>query len=234
VIAGISQGLILLSVAVAAFVGSHFLLSHALRGWAVDNFGLKGFRVVYSVIALALLVVIIVAYHVSPHGPTLWSPDNLALQIAFAVIGYFAIALFVASLFGNPGLVGANLNGLSTRAPDGVYLVSRHPMMFAIAIWCVMQVLIMPSARNAISCAGFIVLALAGARLQDIRNAAMSGREWTLWVSRTPFWPNLGRIGGLGIIWLVALAPWLVVTWLETRVAFVPVGMWYFIPDLPY
>ncbi len=229
-----SQGLLILALAIAAFIGSHFLLSHTLRRWAVAEFGLKGFRMVYSVVAMALLMVILVAYHLSPSGPTLWSPDDLTLQVVFCVVGYFAVALFVASLFGNPGLVGANLNGLSTRQPEGVYRITRHPMMFGIAIWCIVQVILLPSARNMISCGGFAVLALAGARLQDAKNSALSGREWSLWVTRTPFWPDVRRIGGLGMFWLGAVIPWLMVTWLETRVTFVPVGMWYFFPDLPY
>jgi len=218
----------------AAFVGTHFLLSHALRRPAIDRFGLAGFRAVYSAVSLVLLLVIFVGYHKTPSGPMLWSSDNLALQIGFAVVGYFAVALFVASLFANPGLVGSNLNGLSTRAPDGVYLVTRHPMMFAIAIWCVIQVALVPSARNAISCAGFVLLALVGARMQDRKNAALSGREWTLWMARTPFWPNLRHIGALGTIWLLAAIPWVLVSWLETRVTYQPVGLWYFVPDLPF
>ncbi len=233
-IGGMSQGLIILAVALVAFVGSHFLLSHTLRRQAIDGFGLTGFRVVYSIIAIVLLLVMFVAYHLSPHGPALWSSNNPALQIAFAAIGYFAVALFVASLFGNPGLVGANLNGLSTRQPDGVYKITRHPMMFSIAIWCVILVMVEPSARNAISCGGLVVLAVVGARLQDAKNSALSGREWTLWASRTPFWPDLRRVGRLGIVWLVAAVPWLIATWLVTRLTFAPVGVWYFLPDLPY
>ncbi len=227
-------GLLVLGLAVAALVGSHLLLSHALRRPVMAGFGLAGFRVVYSALAAALLMVILVAYHLAPHGPALWSSDSLALQLVFSVFGYFAVVLFVASLFGNPGLVGANLNGLSTRQPEGVYRITRHPMMFAIAIWCVVQMMLVPSARNIICCTGFIVLALVGARLQDVKNAAASGREWTLWVNRTPFWPNLRRVGGLGLFWLVAAVPWLLATWLETRVAFMPIGLWYFFPDLPY
>lgn len=228
------QGLIVLALATAAFIGSHFLLSHMLRRWAVAKFGLTGFRLVYSAVAMVLLMAILVAYHLAPKVPVLWSSDNLLLQVVFCVVGYFAVALFVASLFGNPGLIGANLNGLSIRQPEGVFRITRHPMMFAIAIWCIVQVMLVPSARNVIACSGFVVLALVGARLQDAKNTAQSGREWRQWVSRTPFWPDIRRIGGLGTIWLLAAIPWLAVTWLETRVTFIPVGMWYFIPDLPY
>ncbi len=228
------MGLVAVFLAVLGFVGSHLLLSHQLRGQAISVFGRKGFQTAYSLISIGFMLAILAAYHFAPHGPTLWSPDNVALQAVFSVVGYFAVALFLASLFGNPGLVGANLNGLSTRQADGVFRITRHPMMFAIVIWCVVQVMIMPSARNAIVCGGLIPLALIGARLQDARKSAQSGREWSLWVTRTPFWPDLRRIADLGMFWGVAVIPWLVVTWLEVQATMVPVGLWYFFPSLPY
>jgi hypothetical protein len=107
-------------------------------------------------------------------------------------------------------------------------------MMFAIAIWLSLQILLMPSARNLISCGGVIVLAVLGAHWQDGKNTALSGREWSLWVARTPFWPNFRRLGGLGVLWGVAVFPWLLATWIEVRVTYVPVGVWYFLPNLPY
>jgi uncharacterized membrane protein len=229
-----SVELIGLSLAVGFFVLSHFVLSHPLRPWAVRAFGPAGFQVLYSLVALVGILAILYVYHVAPHGPMLWSSDNLALQLVFAVVGYFAVALFIASLIGNPGLVGANLNGLSTRTPDGVYKITRHPMMFAITLWLSVQILVIPSARNLITCGGLIVLAVLGAHWQDGKKTALSGREWSLWVARTPFWPDLRRIGGLGALWGVAVFPWLLVTWIEVRVTFVPVGVWYFLPNLPY
>lgn len=226
--------LLVLIFAVAGFVGTHFLFSHIARPWAVATFGGNGFKIFYSLVATTFLVVILAAYHQSPHGPMAWSSDNLALQLVFDVGGYFAVALFMASLIGNPALVGANLNGLSTRQPSGVFLITRHPMMFAIAIWLVVHLLIMPSLRDLISTTGLVVLALLGCRLQDARKTTQSGREWGLWVSRTPFWPDLRQIGHLGLNWVVAVVPWLLATWMEMRIMQSPVGVWYLFPDLPY
>jgi len=154
--------------------------------------------------------------------------------VVFDVVGYFAVVLFLASLNSNPALVGANLNGLSTRSPDGAFRVTRHPMMFAIAIFSSAQLLIMPSLRNLISCGGFIILALLGSRLQDRKKLVQVPREWGLWVSRTRFWPDLRQVGDLGGVWFFAVVPWLLITWLEVRTTLVPVGIWYFFPDLPY
>jgi uncharacterized membrane protein len=226
--------LLVLLVSVVGFVVSHFLLSHIWRAWLAGAIGESGFQVVYSLVAIVLLLAILISYHFSPHGPTLWSSLNLPLQVVFDVVGYFAVVLFLASLNSNPALVGANLNGLSTRSPDGAFRVTRHPMMFAIAIFSSAQLLIMPSLRNLISCGGFIILALLGSRLQDRKKLVQVPREWGLWVSRTRFWPDLRQVGDLGGVWFFAVVPWLLITWLEVRTTLVPVGIWYFFPDLPY
>ena len=226
--------LVALLIVVVVFVASHFLLSHPLRAPLVRLFGRSGFVVVYSTIALVLLILIAVAYHAAPHGPALWSADNLALQLVFDGISYFAVVLLLGSLIDNPALVGADMVALSTRPPSGAFLITRHPMMFAIALLSGAEILLIPSARNAISCIGLIVLALVGARLQDSKKLAQSRREWGMWVSRTRFWPNLRRFGALGPIWAYAMPVWVLLTWIQVRTTFALSGVWYVFPGLNY
>ena len=223
-----------LMIAVAAFVASHYLMSHPFRTGLVNAFGPNGFRIFYALISMIELLVVFVAYHFAPHGVPVWSANNPVLQIGADIAGYFAVVLFVAALSDNPGLVGASLNGLSVRLPSGVYLVTRHPMMFAIAIWSIVHMLLIPTPRNMVSCVPIALLALVGASLQDGKLTALTGREWRQWADRTPFWPDLRRIGAIGWPWVIALLPWLLATWVETRAAAVPTGLWYLIPDLPY
>jgi len=105
-------------------------------------------------------------------------------------------------------------------------------MMFGIAIWSVEQTLINPTVRNLIVFGGFVVLALAGSRLQDRKKIAQTGREWSVWASRTPFWPDLRRWRRLGLSWLFGIALWLTLTWLESHVTLTPIGAWYWLPGL--
>lgn len=226
--------LIALTLAVAAFVGSHVLMSHTLRASLLAALGEAGFQTCYALIAAGLLLLIVFVYHFAPHGPLVWSANNPALQAALIPVNYFAVVLFVASLDSNPALVGANLNGLSTRTPSGAFRVTRHPMMFAIAIWSVGQIALIPSARNLISCGGIVVLAVAGSWLQDQKKLAQAPREWGMWTNRTGFWPDLRRVGELGAFWLYAAIPWLAATWLQVRLSYVLAGPWYFFPELPY
>lgn len=227
-----AEGLNVLLAAVAAFVGCHLILSHALRPLAVAALGRSGFQLVYSALSFVLLLVVLMAYHQAPHLPLLWSSDNPAMQLVYGVGSCFAAALFVASLFGNPGLVGAKIADLSTRPPSGVFLVTRHPMMFAIATWSLLQIMISPTARNLIAYGGLATLALVGSRLQDRKKVAQSGREWATWVSRTAYWPRLSRVNKLGPAWLIGGILAVLVTALQTRTTLTPVGLWYFLPQV--
>ena len=49
-------GLLNLIIASAAFVGTHFLMSHPLRAPMVKALGEKGFAGVYSLVSLAAIV----------------------------------------------------------------------------------------------------------------------------------------------------------------------------------
>lgn len=229
---GLSDGLNLLLAAVVAFVACHLILSHTLRAQAVAVLGRGGFQAVYSAVSVMLLLAVLVAYHRAAHVPMLWQSDNPALQLVYGVGSCLAAALFAASLFDNPALVGAKIADLSTRPPSGVYLITRHPMMFAIAIWSALQIMISPTARNLIAYGGLALLALVGSRLQDRKKVAQSGREWATWVSRTPYWPRLRRLGHLGPAWLIGAILAVLVTAVQTRTTLTPVGLWYFLPQV--
>lgn len=226
------DGLPMLMAAVTGFVGSHIVLSHPLRRPLIRALGETGFGAAYSVIAVIALLLVFDAYIVTDPGPPLWSGNQAALQIGFCLISYGAVALFLGALDNNPGLFGVNVHGLSTRPPTGAFTITRHPMLFAFSLWCAVQILIMPVARNLIVFGELIGWSLIGARMQDAKKIALTGREWVVWADRTPFWPDLRNLRSLGLIWALAAAPWLLVTWLEARVIGTPIGLWYFWPGL--
>ena len=221
-----------LLIAVVAFVAGHFLMSHTWRKPLIAKLGQSGFTGLYTAVAVVLLGLVGVVYHFAPHGPALWDSDNAVLQLAFGGISYVATVLFLGSLGNNPTLVGATLSGLSTRLPTGTFLITRHPMMFAIAALSAAVILLIPSTRDLIGGTGMIVLALVGARLQDKKKLAQSHREYNPWVKRTRFWPDLRQAGALGLYWIIGVPVWLLMTWVLMRATFMPCGVWYFFPSL--
>lgn len=212
--------------ATGTFVGSHFLLSHPLRAPLVKAFGLKVFQTLYSLIAIVLLVWTIVKFGAAPRQPLLWDGHTLVPWIIASLLTLTALALFLASLTGNPALPGARVAGLSAVLPRGVYKITRHPMMFAFVLWAVAHIIVAPSPRSLVFCGGIIALALGGARLQDIKKEKLYGRDWRSWLKRTTYWPNLGKATELGWYWGVAVLPWLLITWLHMTLAHEPASIW--------
>lgn len=222
--------LIWLTVAMAAFLGTHFALSHPLRPFLVKLLSLRGFLAFYSVVALAMFGWVVIALHRTPAGAPLWDGMAALPWTVSSLLTLVALALFMASLGGNPALAGARVHGLSAQLPRGVFKITRHPMMMAFAIWAVSHMLVAPIPRTFVLAGGIALLALLGSHLQDRKKKDLHGGEWRAWMKRTSFWPDLSHARELGI-WIAAASfPWLAITWAHLPLAQIPAGIWMLVP----
>jgi uncharacterized membrane protein len=218
-------------------------LSHALRGRTIALLGETGFRVTYSLVSAVGLGAAVIAFRFAPREPVLWSA-GLVPQIVYDVLTVFALALLAGSFSGNPALMGpvssaspslSNASRAGSRArllghlPDGVFQITRHPMMFGIALFSIAEIVVAPGPRQFVFFGGLAFLAIYGSSLQDRKLAAVDGAQWETWMERTPFWPDLRRFQAPGLLWLAALIVWLGVTWVHTQ-AGQPVGIWVLDP----
>lgn len=209
--------ILLLILAVSLFVGGHELLSHPLRAPLVARVGEKGFLGVYAVVALGSLL----------WAGELWkatSPDRLwlvpgwAYPVASALM-LLAFVLFVGSVTTpNPALMGAP--AAATTNARGVQGITRHPMMWAFALWAMVHMLMSADSRTLVLAGGILVLALLGSAMQDRKKAAaMPG--YSAHIAATSFvpfariltgraplsaaWPGaVALIGGL-VLWAAML-----------------------------
>src|SRR5688500_15642468 len=92
-----------LAAAVAAFVASHLLLSHPLRGPLVARVGERAFLGLYSLIALATFVSMIVAWRAGADPEPLWVAPLWWWPVASLAM-LVASILLIGSLIGNPAL----------------------------------------------------------------------------------------------------------------------------------
>lgn len=219
---------LLLALAMLFFAGSHWILSHPLRKPFIKSLGLNGFLAVYSIIALVALALVALAHDRAPAGPMLWDSYAALPWLIGSLLSFVATALLLASFARNPALAPRHMNGLSTALPHGVFKITRHPMMFAIALWGLSHVVIAPSLRSLLLNGGLAVMAVAGARAQDAKFYALYGKEWRIWARRSPFWPNLRHLGELGWAWGGAMIIWGLVTALHWLLAGIPAGPWRF------
>jgi len=219
-------------IAAIAFVGTHFLLSHPLRRPIVQRVGEGPFLGIYSLVAAVTLVWLIIAYRAAPDTPPLWAVGD-GLWIAASVLMLIASVLMVGSLRGNPALPDPEGRMQAPEEARGVFAITRHPMMWAFAIWGATHILVYPLAANIILTGAIIVLALVGAALQDRKKRAIQPDQWRQWEARTSYWPlaaiiaGRARAGGFGLHALGGgLLLWLAATWAHIPLAGWAAGIW--------
>jgi uncharacterized membrane protein len=221
--------------AAVAFVGSHFLLSHPLRRPLVRALGERGFSGVYSVVALATLAWLAVAFRRAPGTPFLWPVGQGLWAIATAVM-LLASILFVGSLVRNPAFPTPGRPHALPDAAHGVFAVTRHPMLWAFALWGLCHVAVFPVAASIILAGAIVTLALVGAVLQDKKKEQLNPQLWPAWEAKTSYWPFVAilqgraRLDGFGWHALAGgTVVWLGATWAHMPLAGWPAGIWRWI-----
>ena len=215
-----------LTLANLLFVGGHLVLSHPLRKPMVALLGERGFLGVYSLVSLTLLAWIGHLFALQRSTLMVWQ-SNEALWIVASVLTILALVLLLGSLRGNPALPQTDALVAANARAEGVYAVTRHPMMWAFALWAVAHILVWPSPRTLATAGAMGFLALLGAHLQDGKKRALMGEPWSAWEARTSYWPRLSGFARIGPgLWLAAVAIWLGATWLHVWLGGIPAGAW--------
>ncbi|MFC4292257.1 NnrU family protein [Sphingorhabdus arenilitoris] len=206
-------GYLNLVLASLAFVGSHFAMSHNLRPAMVRLFGRNAFMAVYSLISLAALIWMVIAYRAVPAGTVYWPAGDILWAVS-SVLTFIAAVLYSGSMSGNPALPSPGAAEYAGRMPAGVFRVTRHPMMWSFALWGFAHLLIAPRTDNFIFIGSIIFLALAGAKAQELKKAATMGVEWEMWCRRTHYFPAITGVASIGPwTWIIGTALWLIATW---------------------
>ena len=218
--------LVSLLAASVAFVGSHFALSHPLRAPLVGALGENGFRILYSLVALATFIWAATAFRsVGAGGTPLWDGMSDAIWIVVTIIMLVASVLLAGSFVRNPALPDPRATRNAALPVHGVFHVTRHPMMWSFALWAAAHVLVSPTPRQWIMAGAIGFLALAGAHMQDRKKRAMMGDAWDDWQSRTSYWPRWGQFLSVGAVPLVAgTVLWLAGSYIHLWRAGIPAG----------
>jgi uncharacterized membrane protein len=181
------SGIALLMLALVAFVGSHFVLSHPLRAPLVRALGAGGFAGVYSLVAAATLGWAVFEWRRAPVD-VVWTAPTWAWPLG-GVVMLIAMILFVGSVTApNPALMGTPASA-TAAAPRGVQRITRHPMMWAFALWAVVHAALGGTSRDIALSTAILVLALVGARLQDGKKRGQLGSAWAAHEGATSFVP---------------------------------------------
>ena len=211
-----------LTLSALLFVGLHFLLSHPLRAPLVARMGEGPFRGLYSVIALVTFGAMIWFYRVIGREPQLWQVPE-GVWIIGALLMWLGSILLIGSFVGNPALPGARR---SSGPPRGVFGLTRHPMMWAFAIWGIVHLALVAMPKALVFDGSIIILALAGAVMQDRKKQRLMGERWHEWTAQTAFVPFTRGLSSPGLFALTGgTVLLLLASWLHP----LPVGPWRWI-----
>jgi uncharacterized membrane protein len=214
----------ILVAANTAFVGTHFAMSHPLRAPLVKALGAGGFQAAYTVVSFATLAWVYFAFKAAPPAD-LPGSGEIGWIIA-TLLTLPAMILLAGSLIGNPALPTPMAEAQARAEPGGVFLVTRHPMMWGIGLWALSHIVLWWSTRTLVLALAMGFLALVDAHMQDRKKAVLMGDAWAEWSAKTSYWPRWGKLFSVGAVPLiVGLALFAGFSWLHLWLAGIPAGV---------
>lgn len=215
-----------LVVAALFLVGTHFgIASTPLRAELVDRVGERGYRALYSLLALLALAWLIMAWRAAPYVP-LWTPGYGLKHLALVLMPVAFLLIVCALTAPNPTVVGQKPDPDAAAPAAGIIRVTRHPFMWGVGLWALLHLLANGDQASVIFFGTFAVLALLGTALIDMKRTRENAPGWGVFLQATsnvPFVAILERRqrlapGEIGL-WRVAVALGLYVAllWLHPR-----------------
>jgi uncharacterized membrane protein len=182
-----------LLVAALFLLGTHFGISSSqLRSQLVAAVGEGGYRILYSLIAAAALVWLVLAWRAAPLLP-LWNEP--VLDHVPAVAMPFALLLAVCGLSQpNPTALGQKPDADAARPVHGIIRVTRHPLMWGIGLWALAHLLAMGDVASLVLFGTLALLALGGTLLLDAKRSARNEPGWGVFLQSTSNLPLLAII----------------------------------------
>jgi uncharacterized membrane protein len=208
-----------LLAASAVFFLLHMLPATPLRAQFVSLAGEPVYTAIFSIVSAAAIWWMVLAFNAAPYGEKLWAVPALWqwLKAALVLIAYILIVAGISTP--NPYAPGGKVPQ-GGFAGGGIFAITRHPVMWGIAIWGIVHAISQPSLRGIVFFGGFAATALVGSWLQQRRKRAQLP-GWAEFEARTSFWPfgailegrasfslsgiGWGRIGVGALLWAVIL-----------------------------
>src|SRR5271157_943770 len=195
------------------FLGSHLVISsRAVRPRLIAMVGERAYPGVYSIVALATFIPLVLAFaHHKHSGALLWDlRDVAAVRWLVWLLMLLAFIVFVASFVTpNPGAMGASSDLEASRA-RGILKFTRHPSFIAFSIFGIAHTLMNGFVGDVIFFGSFPALSIIGGLHQDARKEAQLGASYKMLENSTSFFPGVALLQGRQH-WTTADTPWLAI-----------------------
>ena len=185
-----------LLLASVLFVALHLWVSGTpLRGLIVARIGEKPYLALFSLLSLGLLVWMSQAYAAADHVE-LWPPSLGARHGAALIMLFAVLALVVGVTTRSPTSAGGERLLAAERPASGVLTITRHPVMWAIALWAGAHILANGDLASVLFFASLGLLALVGPSLIDAKRARLDPDGWAAFAAVTSWLPFAAILRG--------------------------------------
>ncbi len=175
---------------------SHLLISSTpLRAISVTLLGEKRYSLGYSLLSVAALVWLIIAYRSAPSLPLWDAPQwlDLALVPVIVVSSVLAVAGLTTP---NPVIVGSGALFDRPNIVRGVLRVSRNPFFWGAGLFSIALLISLGDVAGLLTFGSVGFLGIAGASILDAKKARQHGRAWDAFAAVTSNLPFLAIIQG--------------------------------------
>jgi len=178
------------------FVGGHFILStDPLRSRLLLFMGEWFFRGLYSLVSLLTLWWMLTAYGDAPKSE-LWQPHMAFRHIAVSIMPLSCILLIAGYTSANPTAIGFSVFKGLEQGPYGVFRVTRHPILWGVALWALSHLLANASTVDFVLFGSMAFLSIAGTWHIDRRKSLEPGSEWAAYCAETSSIPFVAILDG--------------------------------------
>ena len=184
----------MLVLATVVFLVTHYVSSTPLRPGLVALLGENGYLGLYTLISLVTLGWAIWAYIKAPYE-RMWVGDEFKVW-AVVLMPVSLVLIACGALIRNPSAVRQESALRAMDEPRGILRVTRHPILWGIALWAAVHLIARGDMASAILFGGLLLLAISGTVLQDWRKDRMIGVDWQRFASVTSNVPFAAIAGG--------------------------------------
>ena len=191
-----------LALASFAWFAIHaFVAGSELRWWLLRRMGQRGFRAFFSLLSLGSLLFLIDTYRKAPFYPLWFSPH--AIHWLPLVVMPFALVLLVGAFsVPNPTAVGAEKVLERTDAARGVLRITRHPFLWATALWSGAHLLVTGHVAAILFFGSLLLTALRGTSSIDEKRRRTNKAEFARYLEITSNVPFAAIIQGKNrVVW---------------------------------
>lgn len=182
-------------VALAIFILSHALPARSgLRDRLAASIGERGYLVLYSLLSIGLLAWLISAALRAPYIP-LWDLQVWHYHVPLALMVPASMLFVGGAISANPLSISFSRDDYDRRRP-GLVGITRHPILWAFALWSFAHVVPNGDLVSVIMFGGFGLFALGGMAVVDRRKRRAMGAQWREIAAGTSVIPFLALMSG--------------------------------------